>query len=311
MCVLCACGDNTVPNVPEPWTNGDRFRADVYRYGDVALLAGWYDTLLGLDCTLPQVAGNSCPPFVDVLFADPACTRLLAVTGGGRGQYFQDGFGFYRAVAPYAGPAYSSVDGCHRVADTAGMLVETVPTSLFRSRRITRHQLGDLRYDALDGEDGSQQIVAIDDAVVVVPPLPGRIVPRYASRSVLRAAAAPDLGYDADFELPCHPSHASTGGLRCAVDTIEPATPMRALTHDPTCAPPFTLATVDQSGYVVRETETADGLPALTGQNWHCAVIQPGPWFERQDTCAPIAGPVYGCTSIPDEVFARLELERE
>jgi hypothetical protein len=312
LCVVCACGDNTVPFVPEPWTNGERFHADVYRYGEVALLAGWYDSTLGLDCTVPQIANNNCPPFVEVLFSDPDCKQMFAVTGGDRGQYFQDGFGFYQVVAPYTGPAYSAVDGCHAVGDQTGMRVEPALASLFESRRITRHHLGSLGYDALDGDDGSQQIVGIDDSVVVVPPLSGRLLPRYETNSVLRATATPDSGYDSDFGLPCHPSHSPSGGLRCAVDSIEAVTPLHALTHDQTCTMGFEIATIGQPGYIVHEMATLDGLPALLGQNWHCAMEATGmPWYERQGDCTAVTGTIYLCASLPDEAFAKLDIERE
>jgi len=317
--VVLGCGDNNA--VPNAWTSSDRYRADLYRADDVAILRGWYDNYLQLDCTTQQLAGPlDCPRAGHVFYADSGCSLpwVDEEVIKDPASYYQGTGGYYK-ITDFQPMAHEEffVDGTGTCRDNhvsaRGYSAMKVDASTFVTRELVHHQLYGVSFDALESDDGSQEIVSIDMGVLVNAPSTGRLQVREYLNGGIRVPAQPDPLFDRNLNENCHPARDLNGVFRCAVDSVEPGT--HRVTRDATCK----LNVIPASfapGFVTDEMASlVDGVPQLGLLNYRCPTSEGGAWYEYVDNtfCVPInsSQTVYPCSSFTSDLFAPLSLDRE
>lgn len=314
------CGDND--SSPGAWTSGYRYRADVYRSGDAAVLRGWYDAYLDLDCTSQQLSQPSgCPRVGHVFYADAACTRPWVDDEDlpSPASYYQ-GVGGYYKVTNFEREVHEQFfrDGTGACRDghasSRGYSAQVVDASTFVTRELEDGVMFGVPYTALESDDGSREVISVAHGILVNAESHGRLQVREYQNGGVRAIAQPEPLFDRQLEGSCHPARAPDGSYRCAMTSASDGPP-RLLTHDPTCQSGLVPAAYDL-GFVLDETPSpVDGVPELAAEQYHCPHPEPGEWYEQVDTttCAPVGRQriVYPCTAYGMDVFAVLTVDRE
>jgi hypothetical protein len=316
---VLGCGDNNA--VPNAWTSSDRYRADLYRAEDVAILRGWYDNYLQLDCTTEQLAGPlNCPRAGHVFYADSGCSQPWVDDDDLKNpaSYYQGTGGYYKITDFQRLPHEEFfVDGTGVCRDNHlsahGYTAMKVDASSFVTRQSVHHVLYGVGFDALESDDGSQEIISVDGGVLVNAASTGRLQVREYLNGGIRVPVQPDPLFDRNLNENCHPARDLNGVFRCAVDSVEPGT--HRVTNDSACASNLIPASFEP-GFVTDEmTSLVDGLPQLGLLNYRCPNAADGPWYELVNNtfCVPISSSqtVYPCSSFPSDIFASLSVDRE